>query len=112
MLLGRQGKGAPTGERLARLRAHFVHHLASEADERRLVRMLLGRAVGVAFAGGARAFAHIGMMRALKEVGVHPEVFVGTSMGAIIAASHAAGWSHEEILDRMRQAFVRVPPAR
>src|SRR6185436_5452222 len=111
VLLGRRGGGASTAERLSRLHAQFVHHVAGEADERRLVRMLLGRAVGVAFAGGgARAFAHIGMMRALREAGVNPEVFVGTSMGAIVAASHAAGWSYDEILERMRLAFVRSRP--
>jgi NTE family protein len=111
VLLGRRHGNVSTAKRLTQAGAHYVHHVADEADEKRLVRMLLGRAVGVAFAGGgARAFAHIGMMRALKEAGVNPEIFVGTSMGAIVAATHAAGWSHDEILEQMRQAFVRSRP--
>ncbi|MCD6101179.1 MAG: patatin-like phospholipase family protein, partial [Candidatus Marinimicrobia bacterium] len=34
--------------------------------------------------GGARGFAHIGVIRALEEVGFYPDVVIGTSMGAIV----------------------------
>ena len=51
---------------------------------------LRGR-VGIALgSGAARGFAHIGVMRALREVGIRPEVVCGTSMGAIVGAAVAA----------------------
>jgi NTE family protein len=98
-------------ERLAASGADLVHHVASKDDQRRLVRILLRRAVGVAFAGGgARAFAHVGVMRALREAGIHADVFVGTSMGAVVAAAHAEGWGPDEIMARMRNAFAVSRP--
>jgi NTE family protein len=98
-------------ERLAASGADLVHHVANREDQRRLVRILLRRAVGIAFAGGgARAFAHVGVMRALREAGIHPDVFVGTSMGAVVAAAHAEGWAHDEIMARMRAAFAASRP--
>lgn len=91
--------------------ADFVHHVAGEEDLARLVRILLRRAVGVALAGGgARAFAHVGALLALREAGIRPDVLVGTSMGAVVAAAHAMGWSHEDILARMSEAFVKTRP--
>lgn len=43
--------------------------------------------------GGGRGWAHIGVIRALEEAGLRPERIVGTSMGAIIGAGLAAGWT-------------------
>jgi NTE family protein len=40
--------------------------------------------------GGARGLAHIGVLRALAEVDVHPDVIVGVSMGAVVGATYAA----------------------
>jgi predicted acylesterase/phospholipase RssA len=41
--------------------------------------------------GGARGLAHIGVLRALEELGLRPSFVVGTSMGAIIGSMVAAG---------------------
>lgn len=41
--------------------------------------------------GGAKAAAHIGARRALEERDLRPDRYVGTSMGAVIAACFAAG---------------------
>ncbi len=41
--------------------------------------------------GGARGWAHIGVLKALAELGCKPDMVVGTSIGAIVAAIHAAG---------------------
>lgn len=41
--------------------------------------------------GGARGWAHIGVVRALEEAGIRPARIVGTSMGSIIGAGMAAG---------------------
>lgn len=53
--------------------------------------------VGLALSGGgARGFAHFGVLKALEEVGVKVDMISGTSAGAIVAASHACGYSVEE----------------
>ena len=46
-----------------------------------------GVAVGLVLAGGgARGLAHLGVMKALAEQGIEPDVIGGTSIGAIMAA--------------------------
>ncbi|MDD2916583.1 MAG: patatin-like phospholipase family protein [Candidatus Gracilibacteria bacterium] len=46
--------------------------------------------------GGARGLSHIGVIRRLEELGLHPSHIAGTSMGAIIGALYALGrTSHE-----------------
>jgi NTE family protein len=41
--------------------------------------------------GGARGWAHIGVLKALRELGCSPDMVVGTSIGAIVGAFHAVG---------------------
>lgn len=54
--------------------------------------------LGVALGGGAsRGFAHIGVLQALAEAELWPEVVVGTSVGSVIGAGVAAGKSIDEI---------------
>src|SRR4051812_21289091 len=89
------------------------HHLRAghQADVARVARFIAGRAVGLVLAGGgARGFAHIGIIKALKEAGVPFDQLGGTSMGAIIAAGLAREWSQEEMRDRMRAVFVDDNP--
>ena len=47
--------------------------------------------------GGARGLAHIGVLRVLDSLGIHPRAVVGTSMGALIGAMYASGRSGAEI---------------
>lgn len=47
--------------------------------------------------GGLRGFAHIGVLRALEEAGVRPDVVVGTSAGALVGAAYASGMTPDEI---------------
>jgi len=47
--------------------------------------------------GGARAFAHIGVLKALEEAGWYPDLVVGTSMGAIIGSMYSCGKSPDQI---------------
>uniref|UniRef100_UPI0032178FA0 patatin-like phospholipase family protein n=1 Tax=uncultured Draconibacterium sp. TaxID=1573823 RepID=UPI0032178FA0 len=49
--------------------------------------------------GGTRGFAHLGMIAALSEKGIKPDVISGVSAGAIVGAFIAAGKTPEEILD-------------
>lgn len=54
---------------------------------------------GIALSGGgARGIAHIGVLQALEEFGIKPQVVSGTSMGAIVGVFYAAGYSPKEML--------------
>src|ERR1700761_8851891 len=89
------------------------HHLRAghQGDVARVARFIAGRAVGLVLAGGgARGFAHIGIIRALKEAGVVFDQLGGVSMGAIIARGLAREWSLEEMTERMRAVFVDDNP--
>ena len=48
----------------------------------------IGLALG---SGSARGWAHIGVIRALEEAGIVPDVVCGTSIGALVGAAYAAG---------------------
>src|SRR3974390_1031688 len=48
--------------------------------------------IGLVLGGGAaRGLAHIGVIEALAEAGLEPEVIAGTSIGAVAGGFHAAG---------------------
>jgi NTE family protein len=54
--------------------------------------------LGLALGGGAaRGFAHIGVIQALEESGVRPDLVVGTSAGSLVAALYASGKSGAEL---------------
>jgi len=74
------------------------HHVRSSfpADLGRVARLLSGRAIGLVLGGGgARGFAHIGVLRAIEEAGIPIDMVGGVSMGSIISALYAMGndWS-------------------
>lgn len=72
--------------------------LTSEDDFGRLVRFLLGKAIGVVLGGGgARGFAHLGVLRAFEESGIPVDIIGGNSMGALIGACYVAGMPRESI---------------
>ena len=52
--------------------------------------------------GGLKGFAHIGVFRALRELGIEPTVVAGTSIGALIGAAYARGMDVSEMTDRAR----------
>jgi NTE family protein len=81
------------------------------ADAARMARVLTGRSVGLVLSGGgARAYAHIGAIQALRERGVPIDFVGGASMGAIVAAGVAMGWDEAEMDRRIRDAFVDSSP--
>ncbi len=47
--------------------------------------------------GGAKGMAHIGVIKAMEEAGLYPDYITGTSMGSIIGALYAIGYSADEI---------------
>ena len=87
------------------------HHIVDASDLARLTRLLIGRGVGLVLSGGgARGFAHLGVIRALREARVPLDFVGGASIGAIIAAGVAMGWGDEEMLARYRRSFVDTNP--
>jgi NTE family protein len=64
---------APVGER-------------ADSPERKLPK------IGLALGGGAaRGWSHIGVLKALDEIGIKPDIIAGTSIGAVVGGSYAAG---------------------
>jgi NTE family protein len=66
-----------------------AHTTSQPADRPRVALVLSG--------GGARGLAHIGVLRALRELRVPVDIVVGTSMGSVIGGAYAAGRSVEEL---------------
>ena len=55
--------------------------------------------IGIALSGGgARGFAHLGVLKALDEIGIKPHMISGVSAGAIGGAFYCYGYSPEETL--------------
>lgn len=83
----------------------------ARADADRLARTLAGQSVGIILSGGgARAYAHLGAVRALREAGMPIDFVGGASMGAIIAAGIGLEWSDDELQERIRKTFVDSNP--
>ena len=76
---GYNGAGAPHEAEIVPLRS-----------ERPLVALALS-------SGGARGFAHIGVIKALEEAGIVPDIITGASSGAVVGALYAAGRSAAEL---------------
>ncbi len=50
------------------------------------------------FGGGAvRGAAHVGVIKALDELGITPDIYAGSSVGSIVAVLWAVGYSYEEL---------------
>jgi NTE family protein len=76
-----------------------------------LARRLAGRSVGLVLSGGgARAFAHVGVLAALLEAGVEVDRVAGCSGGAWVGAQFALGLSPEEIRKNCHEEFVKRNP--
>jgi NTE family protein len=87
------------------------HHVRNAADIARVSRLLTGNGVGLVLSGGgARGFAHIGVIRALAEAGIQIDTVGGTSIGAIMAAGVAAGWNCDDMRTRFKRTFVDTNP--
>lgn len=82
---------------------------ASPGADRPKVAVVLG-------GGAARGISHIGFLQALEESGIPIDYVVGTSMGSIVGALYAAGYSPADLrqivrnLDYSRLFSLRLPP--
>jgi len=62
--------------------------------------------IGLALGGGAaRGWAHIGVIKALVDAGIKPDIIVGTSIGAVVGACYAGG--HLESLENFARSLTR-----
>ncbi|MFA8300704.1 MAG: patatin-like phospholipase family protein [Hyphomicrobiales bacterium] len=58
--------------------------------------------------GGARGIAHIGVIKALEDLGISPDIVSGTSIGSLVGALYANGESPEEMLAHfMKEKHVK-----
>lgn len=69
------------------------------------------RKVGLVLSGGgARGFAHVGVLRALNHIGVYPDYIVGVSMGSVVGATYALNdaW-YDALVDMDISGFPPLP---
>jgi predicted acylesterase/phospholipase RssA/CRP-like cAMP-binding protein len=76
-----------------------------------LARRLAGRSLGVVLSGGgARAFAHVGVLEVLAQSGLRIDRIAGVSLGSIIAGGTAQGLSPDELRQAIEETFARSNP--
>ena len=79
-------------------------------DLARLARLQSRTGIGLVLAGGgARGFAHLGVLQALRDAGVEVDRVGGTSIGAVMAATAAAEAPLDEAVEVLRRAFAINP---
>jgi predicted acylesterase/phospholipase RssA/CRP-like cAMP-binding protein len=128
----RAGKGAATGRQalvllqpssdtpingtsrwLTDRRTDFHLHVRKDKadDIQRVARVISGNALGLVFGGGgARGFAHLGVYKALLELGITLDWVGGASIGSIFGAPVAADWAYDKAYAIARHSFVKVKP--
>lgn len=65
------------------------------------------RVAFVGSGGATKGIAHIGVLKAMEELGLTPDVFVGASTGAIAGAFAAQGTKTDEMIDWLRPSWQR-----
>ncbi|HYN57121.1 MAG TPA: DHA2 family efflux MFS transporter permease subunit [Motilibacterales bacterium] len=80
-------------------------------DLRMLAARIGGWSVGMVMAGGgARGFAHIGVLQELVAAGIHVDRVAGSSIGAIVAGGYATGMDATTLHEVCYEDFVRGNP--
>jgi NTE family protein len=93
-----------------RVSNHFHLRLGHEKDLQRMGRILTGKATGLVLAGGgAKGFAHIGVMRALSEYQIPIDYLGGTSVGSMMAATIAFDRPPEVMEETIYKATLYKP---
>jgi NTE family protein len=109
----------PTPALVAGWRVHAApraHHVLAAGDDvgdaaRRIARRLTGRSLALVLSGGgARAFAHIGVLEVLAEERMPIDRVGGTSMGAFLGALVALGWEPERMREMCEREISRRAP--
>lgn len=87
--------------------SHFFVRPDVEADFTSLARQLSARGIGIVLGGGgARGFAHIGLLRALHELKMPVDIVGGSSMGAFLSGLLACGHDFDSLRCVARETFV------
>lgn len=111
VLLRREGEGAAntlSWRHEINAQSHYFVRPENSADMASLARQLTGFGVGLVLGGGgARGFAHVGLLKALQELNIAVDVCGGASMGAYIAALHASGRDVQAITETLKETFMR-----
>lgn len=82
------------------LRNYYNIQSHRNSDFQRLVRFLTGRAQAVVLSGGgARALCHLGVLKAMQELGIEIDMIGGASMGAWLAALYTKRRNVNEIIE-------------
>ncbi len=114
VLLHPDGRRSPTGTARWLDPRHLSTHVHVrrdvQRDWQRLARVVSRNTVGLVLSGGgARGFAHLGVMRALEEAGICFDMVAGTSIGAVMAAYGGMDIPAREMIDAARAAFRENP---
>ena len=103
------GTSAWLEERELDFHVHVRRHVPADAS--RIARIISGKALGLVLAGGAaRGFAHLGVYRAMEELGMTVDWIGGTSIGGIMGAALAGHWGTDEAIRLARDCFVKGRP--
>ncbi|MBT3603761.1 MAG: cyclic nucleotide-binding domain-containing protein [Candidatus Latescibacteria bacterium] len=91
---------------------HYHVRWNLDGDFERLARFVAGKAVGLCLGGGgARGFAHFGVIKTLIEEGMPIDIIGGNSIGAyvssIYATGYAKGWDVKTMINATRKVFSR-----
>lgn len=89
-----------------------LHIRDDKADDiQRVARIISGNALGLVLgAGGARGFAHLGVYKALLELGITVDWVGGSSIGSIFGSPIASDWDYEKAYGITKHSFVKVKP--
>src|SRR5262249_38829141 len=96
---------------LAHRQANEVLHVRDGygPDIDRVARVLAGRAVSLVLSGGgARGYAHIGVLQAMRELEIPIDYIGGTSIGSVIAAFAPSGRTHDEMVQLVHESFDNI----
>ncbi|KTD42175.1 cyclic nucleotide-binding and patatin-like phospholipase domain-containing protein [Legionella parisiensis] len=88
--------------------SHF--HVRSNTEEgiSRMMRIFTDNTISLVLSGGgARGLAHIGVYRLLEERGIPVDYIAGTSMGAMLAAVFAMGYSSSDVLKYVEEYLIK-----
>ena len=111
VLVHESGEPEHTDAWLAHREVMAHHHvlLGDPAHHRRLARRLTGNGVGLVLGGGgARGCAHLGVIRAIEELGIPIDMIGGTSIGAVVAGMHVCSKRHRGLVELWTRNFRSV----
>ncbi|AXR69417.1 patatin-like phospholipase family protein [Leptospira mayottensis] len=87
--------------------SHSIVRRDVNADFGRLSRRLTGKSIGVALSGGgAKGFAHLGLLKCFEENDIPVDMISGTSAGAIMGGLFAMGLGSSDILPLIRNFWL------